>query len=435
MRKLFLLLVSAAILFSFAAHAGAPRPASDIEVIAVGASDWPWWRGPNRNGVADGAQKPPLKWSETENVLWKTPIPGRGHGSPIVVGDQIFLATADHKELTQSVLCFNRKTGTLIWHKEIHRGPFPKGGNAKSSFASSTLACDGKRVFINFLHDNSIYATALTREGKQLWQTKITDYTLHQGFASSPAVHQNLVIVSADNKGGAGALAGLERATGKIVWKVERPKLPNYASPIILKVAGRDQLFLIGCKLVTSLDPLTGKKLWETAGATEECVTSTVSDGLRIVSSGGYPKAHVAAIFADGSAKTAWEHNSRVYVPSLLEHRGYLYAIKDGGIACCWKFDTGKQMWDAPERMGGFSASPVLVGENIYATNESGRTYIFKASPDSFQLVAENQLGNEAMATPTICGGRIYMRVAVNQKGERREMLYCVGAGEKAANP
>lgn len=423
MRKIMLL--GAGILLSLAAHAGSSR--QDVEPITFGAEDWPWWRGPNRNGVADPRQKPPLKWSEMENVLWKAPVPGRGHGSPIVVGEQIFLATADAKEMTKSVLCYDRKTGNLLWQKEIHRGPFPKGGNAKASFASSTLACDGKRVFINFIHDNAIYATALSRDGKQLWQTKVADYTLHQGYAASPAVYQNLVIVSADNKGGAGAIAGLERATGKIVWKVERPKLPNYASPIILKVDGRDQLFFIGCKLVTSLDPLTGRKLWETAGSTEECVTSTVTDGLRIISSGGYPKGHVAAIYADGSAKTAWEHNTKVYVPSLLEHGGFLYAVQDNGVACCWKFDTGKKMWESSERMGTFSASPVLVGDNIYATSESGKTTIFKASPDSFQLVGENQLGSEAMATPTICGGRIYMRVAITEKGHRQEMLYCVG--------
>ena len=428
MQKILLLLVSACVLVGFAAYAGTPRQDPDIEAITVGPNDWPWWRGPDRNGVAD-AQKPPLKWSETENVLWKTPVPGRGHGSPIVVGDQIFLATADAKELTQSVLCYDRKSGVLLWQKEIHRGPFPKGGNQKASFASSTLACDGKRVFINFLHDNAIYATALSRDGKQLWQTRVTDYTLHQGFASSPAVYKNLLIVSADNKG-TGALAGLERATGKIVWKVERPKLPNYASPIILKVDGRDQLFFIGCKLVTSLDPLTGKKLWEIDGSTEECVTSTVTDGQRIISSGGYPKGHVAAIHADGSGKVAWEVNTKVYVPSLIQHRGYLYAIQDTGFAVCWKFDTGKEIWKSTERMGGFSASPVLVGENLYATSEAGKTYIFKASPDGFQLLAENQLGSEVMATPTICGGRIYMRVAVNQKGQRQEMLYCVGASE-----
>src|SRR6476620_3639620 len=98
----------------------------------IGPNDWPWWRGPERNGHADPNQKPPLKWSENENIFWKANVPGRGHGSPIVVGDQVFLATADQKELTQSVLCYDRKTGDVKWIEEIHRGPFPKNGNAKA---------------------------------------------------------------------------------------------------------------------------------------------------------------------------------------------------------------------------------------------------------------------------------------------------------------
>jgi outer membrane protein assembly factor BamB len=425
----YMLLACAGLVLAFAVYAGAPEKGAEPEAITFGADDWPWWRGPQRNGVADPAQKPPIKWSNTENILWKTPVPGRGHGSSIVVGDRIFLQTADHASFAESVLCYERKTGKLLWQKEIHRGvPFEKNANAKASFASSTPACDGKRVFVNFAHNKAIYTTALSLTGEQLWQTKVADYTLHQGFASSPAVYKSLVIVSADSKGGTGALAGLDRATGKIVWKVERPKLPNYASPVILKVAGREQLFFIGCKLVTSLDPLTGERLWEVAGSTEECVTSTVTDGRLIVTSGGFPKNHVAALHADGSGKTAWENGAKVYVPSLLEHRGYLYAVQDAGVPVCWKFDTGKEMWKGDRLVSAFSASPVLVGDVIYATSESGRTYLFKASPESFQLIAENQLGNEAMATPTICGGRVYMRVAVNQSGERQEMLYCIGA-------
>ncbi|MSQ95930.1 MAG: serine/threonine protein kinase [Gemmataceae bacterium] len=409
-------------------HVAAQPKNTDAQPIVVGPNDWPWWRGPDRNGIADAKQKPPLKWSDTENVLWKAPVPGRGHGSPIVVGDQIFLATADPKEETQSVLCYDRKTGKLDWQTEVHRGGFEKGGNGKSSLASATVACDGQRVFINFLHKKAIYTTALSRAGKQLWQTKVADYVLHQGFASSPAVYQSLVLVSADNKG-TGMLAALERSTGKVVWTVERPKLPNYASPTILKVAGREQLFFIGCKLVTSLDPLTGRKLWETEGSTEECVTSTVTDGKLIITSGGYPKNHVAAVHADGSGKTAWEIKTKVYVPSMLENRGYLYAVQDEGVTLCWKFDTGKEVWKG--RVDGpFSASPVLVGDHIFATNEVGRTFIFKASPAAFELIAENQLVGEVLATPTICGGRIYLRVAVNQKGQRQEALYCVGTKE-----
>jgi hypothetical protein len=415
-------------MFGFSGRPQQRLSAAEAAPVA-GSTDWPWWRGPSRNGNAAADQQPPLKWSATENVLWKTPIPGRGHGSPIVVGDHVYLATADHERDSQSVLCFDRQTGKRLWQTEVHRGGFEKKGNVKSSLASSTPASDGQRIFVNFLHDGAIYTTALSRDGKQLWQTKITDYVLHQGFGSSPAVYQSLVIVSADNKG-TGAIAGLDRESGKVVWKHERPKLPNYTSPIILNVAGRVQLLLIGCDLVSSFDPLSGKKLWEVPGATTECVTSTVTDGKLIFTSGGYPKNHLAAVKADGSGQVVWESKSRVYVPSLLLRDGYLYAVLDAGVAMCWKASTGEEVWK--NRLGGtFSASPVLVGDDIFATNEAGRTFIFRATPDGFQSVGENQLGDEVLATPAICGNRIYMRVAFSKDGGRQEMLYCIGGHEK----
>ncbi len=429
MHRSFLVLASSSLILLAAslAFADEQQKKTDADPITFAPTDWPWWRGPNRNGVADGNQKPPMKWSETENVLWKSPVPGRGHGSPIVVGDQIFLATAQEQEAAQSVVCYDRKTGKQLWQTEVHRGGVVQKGNGKSTLASSTPACDGQRVFINFLHDGAIYTTALGRDGKKLWQTRITSYTLHQGFGSSPAVYENLVIVSADNKGeGTGAIAALERGTGKVVWRVSRPATPNYASPIILKVAGREQLFFTGCDLVTSLDPRSGAKIWEITGSTTETVTSTVTDGAIIITSGGYPKQHVSAVKADGSGQVVWEKKTKVYVPSMLMHRGYLYATTDAGVATCWKAETGKEAW-AGELEGIFTASPVLVGEHIFATNESGRTFIFKATPAGLDVVADNQLGSEVMATVTICGGRIYMRVAVNQQGRRQEMLVCVG--------
>ncbi len=399
--------------------------AAEAEPIVVGATDWPWWRGPSRDGLAAADQSPPQTWSATENVLWKRTIPGRGHGSATVVGDQVFLATADHEREAQSVLCLNRNSGDLLWQNDVHHGKFETKGNTKSSLASSTPACDGTRVFINFLHDGAIYTTALSRDGKLLWQTKVTDYVLHQGFGSSPALYQSLVLVSADNKG-TGAIVALDRATGAVVWKQERPKLPNYASPIVLNVAGRDQMLLTGCDLVTSFDPLTGKKLWEAPGSTTECVTSTVTDGGLIFTSGGYPKNHLAAMKADGSGQIAWENNSRVYVPSLLARDGYLYAVLDAGVAMCWKADTGAEVWK--NRLGGtFSASPVMVGNVVYATNEAGRTFVFRATPEGFESLAENQLGDETFATPTICGSRIYLRVAANENERRQETLYCLG--------
>lgn len=391
----------------------------------IGSADWPWWRGPQRNGIAEASQNVPLKWSNTENVLWRSPVPGRGHGSPTVVGAQVFLATADHDQQIQSVLCFDRESGKQLWQTEVHRGGFETKGNSKSSLASSTIACDGKLLFINFLHAGAIHTSALTREGKIIWQTKITDYILHQGFGSSPAIYHDLVIVSADNKG-TGLIAGLERATGKFVWKQERPKFPNYTSPIILTVAGKEQLLFTGCELVTSYEPLTGKKLWEIPGSTTECVTSTVTDGNLIFTSGGYPKNHLSAVKADGSGSIVWENKTRVYVPSMLVKDGYLYSILDAGVAMCWKADTGKKVWEG--RIDGtFTASPVLVGDRLYATSEAGKTYVLKAKPDAFEILAENQLGDEVYATATICGGRIYFRIANQVDGKRLEQLVCVG--------
>lgn len=403
------------------------RPGGDVEPITVAPTDWPWWRGLNRNGIAAADQQPPLKWSESENVLWKSAIPGRGHGSPTVVGDQVFVATADQGHEIQSVLCFDRQTGKQLWQTDVHRGGFEKKGNAKSSLASSSVACDGVRIYINFLHDEAIYTTALDRAGKQVWQTKITDYVLHQGFGSSPAIYKSLVIVSADNKG-TGVIAGLERATGKIVWQQERPKTPNYTSPIILTAAGREQLFFTGCDLVTSFDPLSGKKLWEIPGSTTECVTSTVTDGQLIFTSGGYPKNHMSAVKADGSGQVVWENSSRVYVPSMLVRGGYIYSVLDAGVAVCWRADNGTEVWKS--RLGGtFSASLVMVGDQIFASNEAGKTFVFKATPDGFESIAENQLGDEVYATPAICGSRIFMRAATGKEDKRQEYLYCIGVG------
>jgi hypothetical protein len=405
-----------------AGERGAPSVASRIDVAET---DWPWWRGPHQDGVASANQSPPLQWSDSQNVLWKSPIPGRGHSSPIVVGHQVLLTTADEEREIQSVLCFDRDSGTLSWQSDVHTGGLSNEGNAKTSQASSSVACDGERFFVNFLNRGAVFTTALSRAGKQLWQTRVSDFVVHQGFGSSPAVYGPLVLVATDHKGG-GVIAALDRATGQQVWMAQRPKTANYASPIIVQASGREQLVLTGCDLVASFDPLTGKKMWEIAGSTTECVTSVVTDGQLIFTSGGYPKNHVSAVRADGSGTIAWENQVRVYVPSMLVRDGHLYAVTDAGVAMCWKCNSGEEVWKG--RLGGtFSASPVLVGDRIFATNEAGSTFAFAASSAGFQQLAENRLGSEVFATPTFCGSRIFMRVADRSNDRRDESLYCIG--------
>ena len=392
---------------------------------SLASTDWPWWRGPNRNGIAAADQKPPLTWSDTQNVVWRSLIPGKGHGSPIVVGDQVYLQTAEPDREVQSVVCLDRKTGVRLWQTDVHRGGFDTKGNEKTSLANSTPASNGLHLFVNFLNAGAVQTTALDRHGKQIWQKKISDFAIHQGFGSSPAISDSLVIVAADNHG-TGAIAALDQATGDVVWKHSRPKIANYTSPMILEIQGQRQVVLSGCKLVTSYEPLTGKLLWEIPGSTEECVTSTVTDGQQIYITGGYPKNHVAAVKADGSGQVVWENGSRVYVPSLLLFQGFLYATLDSGVAVCWRCDTGEERWK--NRLSGtFSSSPVLVGDCIIATNEDGKSFVFKANPEAFELIAENQLGSHSYATPSICGGCIYHRVAVQADGQRQEYLYCLG--------
>ena len=418
-------LLSAILSVSLALDCPADEPPRRIQPGAISENDWPWWRGPNRNGIAAADQDPPRRWSETDSVLWSTDVPGRGHGSPTVVGDQIFLATATKTPAAQLVICYDRKSGREVWRRTVHRGgQETERLNTKASLASSTVACDGERVFINFWNNGAVYTTAYSRDGERLWQVKITNYVVHQGFASSPAIYDSLVFVSADNKAG-GVVTALEPLTGETVWQVKRPKLPNYASPIILPVAGRDQLLFTGCQLVSSFAPRSGKTLWEVAGATTECVTSTVTDGELIFTSGGYPKNHVSAVKGDGSGELVWENNARVYVPSLIVRDGYLYGVLDAGIAACWDCATGKEMWK--DRLGGtFSASPVMVGAHIFATNETGETFVFSANPHRFELIARNSVGDHVMATPAFCGSRIYMRVAHLDGDARQEKLYCL---------
>jgi outer membrane protein assembly factor BamB len=419
---LFAIFCAASMLWGFSPESGSAL--KEIGGFALEGNDWPWWRGPGRDGIAVADQRPALQWSETENILWKTALRGRGHGSPTVVADQVYLATADYEAEEQSVICLDRSTGKRRWETVVHRGGFPEGGNKKSNLGSSTAASDGHSLYINFLNGGAVFTTALTRDGKQLWQTKISDFKLHQGFGSSPAIFQTLVLASADNHGG-GALVALDRSTGTVVWSQQRPKKANYTSPIILEAAGRTQLFLSGCDLVSSFDPLSGRKLWEIEGSTTECVTSVVTDGNLVFTSGGYPRQHVAAVRADGSGEVVWEKSVRVYVPSMLVRDEHIFVVTDAGIAQCWKSKTGEELWKG--RLGGtFSSSPVLVGEHIYAVNEEGRTFIFKANPEKFELVAENKLGEEVFATPTICNSRIYMRVAQQLGGHRQEFLYCI---------
>jgi len=422
---------------------GCSQPANDAGEISVegaaasepvaeavfGPDDWPWWRGSNRNGIAQGPPVP-TTWSETENVIWKTPLSGRGHSSPTVVADSIYLATADDDAQVQSVICLNRNDGHQRWKTDIHTGGFPgaDGVHRENTNASCTLACDGERVFVAFLNGGHIWATALDLAGEQVWQQDIGSFTPDFGYAPSPLIYKSLVIFAADNKGG-GYLAALHRGTGNFGWRKPRKANSSYSSPALYTLDGKDQLLISGCDLVASYDPNTGDELWSVKGTTEAtCGTMVASPGENVVfASGGYPGSETLCVRADGSGEVLWRNRLKAYVPSMMLFENHLYLI-DGerGIGSCLDAKTGTQTWQA--RFGRkVRSSPVLSGEHIYWPNADGTTHVFRASPTRFERVAENQLGDETYATPTICGGRLYLRVADSSSGTRQETLYCIG--------
>jgi len=193
----------------------------------------------------------------------------------------------------------------------------------------------------------------------------------------------------------------------------------------VYRLDGRDQLILIGCDEVVSLNPTDGSVLWRMEGATTECVTTTVTDGTHIYTSGGYPRNHVAAIVADGSGKIAWENDTRVYVPSMLLADGHLYAVADAGVLYCWNAATGEELWK--ERLGGtFSASPILSGNRLYAMNEACETFVIEVSPQGAKQLSVNRLGEISYASPAAVDGALFLRVTETVEGKSQDVLYCL---------
>lgn len=400
----------------------------DVPPISVGENDWPWWRGVSQTGVVN-AQEIPTTWGPETNVIWKTNLPGRGHASPTVVGDRIYLATADEQAETQSVLAYDRTTGKNLWEKQLHSGGLTgkEGMHPKSSHASSTIACDGERLFAIFLNNDQLHATALDLEGEIVWQEMIGSFSPKFGYAPSPILYDSLVIFAADNWGG-GYISAHNRLTGELIWRIKRPAISTYSTPVIVEQDEWDLMVISGCEKIVAYDPLTGEELWSTPGTAEATVGTTIWEGNKVVASGGYPDKDTICVNAE-TGEALWHVKDHLYVPSMVVKDGYIYAVSDKGIGFCWSLNDGQEQWKA--RIGGnFSASPVIVGDKILTTDEQGTTVVFEANPAEYVEISKNKLGNSAYASPTVIGGRIYLRTTFLDSG-KQQVLYCIGKSEE----
>ena len=399
----------------------------------VWAEDWPGWRGPRGDGTSLEANVP-LRWSATENVGWKVPIPGKGYSSPIVWGDRVFLTTCLEDQKNRVLLALDRGSGKGLWERVVLTAPLEKK-NPLNSYASSTPATDGNHVWVTFLEFPNVQVVCYDVEGKEVWRRSPGKlYSIH-GFCSSVLLYKDMVIVSADQDA-TGAdrayIVALDKATGKERWRIDRPnRVRSYCPPVIFQAAGKPQMVLSGSKCVASYDPDTGKQYWIIDGPTEQFVASLVFTDDVFMVTGGYPTLHILGIRPDGqgnvtSTHVLWhERKTPAYVPSPIAAGKSFFVVSDEGQTSCIEARTGKRVWQ--EKLGRHHRpSPVSAGGNLYFLDDDGATFVVKAA-EKFELLARNALGEECNASPAVSRGQFFIRTVKN--------LYCIGPGEKGQAP
>lgn len=391
------------------------------------AENWPQWRGPRLDGTSEDKGFA-TRWSGTENVRWKTALPGAGHASPIVWGDRVFaVAATDAGE--RLLLCVERGTGKIAWQQIVVQSILERK-HRENSHASSTPATDGERVFCTFLDMGQVVVAAYDFAGQQLWLERVGGFSSVHGFCSSPIPHKDTIIVNADQDG-EGFIVALSRTDGAEKWRIERPnKTRSYCAPLIREAGGRTQMVLSGSKCVASYDPDTGENLWMIDGPTDQWVTSPVFNAKAnlFFVTGGFPDHHLLAIKPDATGnitstdKIVWHGRQGVaYVPSPIAAGDWFFITDDRGFAHCFDAKTGGERWQ--QRFFRQHASLVSAGGLIYFLADDGVCRVVKAS-DQFELVASNALGEPTYASPALSQGQIFLR------GDKH--LYCIAPRQPA---
>jgi outer membrane protein assembly factor BamB len=392
--------------------------------MPVAAEEWPGWRGPRGDGTSAELGLP-IRWSKTENIRWQTPLPGKGHSSPIVWGERIFLTTCLEREEKRLLVCLSRLDGRILWQREVLTARLERKHNL-NSFASSTPVTDGRHVWVTFLESPRMQVVCYDFDGREIWRRSPGEFHSVHGFCSSPILYKDMLIINGDQDAEAWIVA-LDKTNGAERWRSDRPnRTRSYCVPIIVKAAGKTQLVLSGSKCVASYDPDTAEQIWIIDGPTEQFVSSLVyGDGVLFLTA-GFPTYHLMGIRPDGQGNVTHSHvlwhdtHAADYVPSPIAHGSHFFWVNDNGIAGCVDAKTGKRAWT--QRLGKHhSASPVSAGGYLYFPDDDGNTYVLKAGP-KFELVSKNALGDECYASPAIAHGQIFIRTL--------HSLYCIGKAD-----
>jgi outer membrane protein assembly factor BamB len=412
-------------------------------VPAARGDSWSQWRGPDGQGHAPDAHDLPVTWSETENVAWKTPLPGRGWSSPVIEGDRIWLTTAIETpvavvekerrlagnrfaawlEVSGPVvfraICVDRMTGRLLHDVELFRCESPAPIHAINTYASPSPVLGDGRLFCHF----GTYGTACidTTTAAVAWTNRDFVVNHENGPGSSPVLWRDRLILTLDGSD-VQEIVALDPATGRLAWRTPRsgelPADPDhkkaYGTPLVVPLGGRDVLLSPAADWLYGYDPATGRELWRMSYGTlgfSIVPRPVVAHGLAFISTSFNQPELLAVQLGDGTAaaRIAWrEKKGAPSKPSMLVVGDELYVVGDRGVATCLDARTGKSRWVA--RLGGdISSSPLSADGRIYVGNHEGRTFVIRPGT-SFDLVATNELDGQIMATPAALGRAIYLR-------------------------
>jgi outer membrane protein assembly factor BamB len=381
-----------------------------IPIEGEGARYWSRWRGPSGQGLVTGGYTD--TWSSTQNVLWRTPVPGRGNSSPIVWRDRIFLTTAqDGRRL--SILAFQRSNGTRLWET-----PAPEGRSGsphhKNGHASATPATDGERVYVSF---GGRGLMAVDLNGAVVWHRDLGAMDAYHGTAGSPLVYRDRIILYQDQLQGS-FVAAFEARTGRPIWRTSRDANVGWGTPVAIRAGDHDEIVVHSQSRVHAYDPETGRELWRCSGSNYEVIpTPVVGHGLVYCSSGR--AGPTLAIRPGGRGDVTGSHlvwsspRGSPFVPSPIVYGEYLYMVNDmASIVTCLEALTGRTVWQG--RLGaaqreGFSASPVAIDGKIFFTNDDGDTFVLRAGP-KFELLHVNRMGEGILTSPALVEGRWYIR-------------------------
>jgi len=398
----------------------------------VVAENWPAWRGPRGDGTSRETGLPTV-WNgpNGQNIAWKSPIPGRGHSSPIVWEDRVFVMTCIEQTGQRVLICLDLNTGAVRWRQVVLSASLERI-HKLNSYSSSTPTTDGSWVYVSFLEPDfggdsevtpgNMVVAAYDREGNRQWLVRPGRFSSRHGYCSNPVLYKDKIIVNGDHDGDSFIVA-LDRSNGETLWKIPREnRTRSYVTPIIREIDGRTQMVLSGNMCVASYDPDTGKRHWIIDGPTEQFVASMVYNGKLLFMTAGYPEYHILAIRPNGKGNVTDSHvvwrttRGCSYVPSPICVGDFFLVTSDDGVGSLFDADTGKRLW--MKRMAShYSASLVAAGPLVYFLADDGVMKVVQVGAQ-FKQLAENELGENIYSSPALSDGRILLRA--------EEHLYCI---------